>query len=230
MTSTTPRFTESLRSAAGAQWGRVVNHKFTNELASGEIDRKVLTRYLIQDHRFLDAFTSLLGALICKARCLEDRIPACQFAALITSDENTYFLRCFEKLGCADAKEREAVPSAPCTVGFIELMHEVANTGTLGEILSVLVVCEWSYMTWGERVAPMANRDHFECYEWVDLHSGDGFTGVVNYLRGLLDKEGDLIDEEGRAKCKSRFLQAVQLEEDFFDNAYIEISTLNRCF
>ena len=222
MTSTAPRFTESLRSAAGAQWDRVVNHKFANELANGEIDRKVLTRYLIQDHRFLDAFTSLLGALICKARCLEDRIPACQFAALITSGENTYFLRCFEKLGCADAKEREAVPSAPCTVGFIDLMHEVANTGTLGEILSVLVVCEWSYMTWGERVAPMANRDHFECYEWVDLHSGDGFTGVVNYLRGLLDKEGDLIDEEGRAKCKSRFLQAVQLEEDFFDNAYAE--------
>ena len=224
MTPTTPRFTEALRSAAGAQWERVVKHKFTNELASGEIDRKVLTRYLIQDHRFLDAFTSLLGALICKARCLEDRIPACQFAALITSDENTYFLRCFEKLGCADAKEREAVPSAPCTVGFINLMTEVANTGTLGEILALLVVCEWSYMTWGERVAPTANRDHFECYEWVVLHSGDGFIGVVNYLRRLLDKEGELIDEEGRAKCKSRFLQAVQLEEEFFDNAYAEES------
>lgn len=222
MAASTPRFTEALRTAAGAQWDRVVNHKFTNELASGEIDHKILTKYLIQDHRFLDAFTSLLGALICKARCLEDRIPACQFAALITSDENTYFLRCFEKLGCADATAREAVPSAPCTTGFIDLMNEVASTGTLGEILSVLVVCEWSYLTWGARVASTANRDHFECYEWVDLHSGEGFTGVVNYLRGLLDKEGALIDEEGRAKCKSRFLQAVQLEEDFFDNAYAE--------
>mmetsp|Transcript_20110 Transcript_20110/g.57710 ORF Transcript_20110/g.57710 Transcript_20110/m.57710 type:complete len:227 (-) Transcript_20110:1187-1867(-) len=220
ITNSTPRFTEALRSAAGGQWDRVVNHKFTSDLASGEIDRAILKRYLIQDHRFLDAFTSLLGALICKARCLEDRIPACQFAALITSDENTYFLRCFEKLGCADAKMREAVPSAACTTGFIDLMTEVATTGTLGEILSVLVVCEWSYLTWGARVAPTANRDHFECYEWVDLHSGDGFTGVVNYLRGLLDKEGDLIDEKDRAKCKTRFLQAVQLEEDFFDNAY----------
>jgi thiaminase len=29
-----------------------------------------------------------------------------------------------------------------------------------------------------------------------------------------------MVDEEGRAKCKIRFLQAVQLEEDFFDSAY----------
>jgi hypothetical protein len=32
-------FTEELRAAAGDQWERVVNHKFTTELASGEIDR-----------------------------------------------------------------------------------------------------------------------------------------------------------------------------------------------
>ena len=32
-------FTEELRAAAGDQWERVVNHKFTTELASGKIDR-----------------------------------------------------------------------------------------------------------------------------------------------------------------------------------------------
>ena len=88
------------------------------------------------------------------------------------------------------------------------------------EILSVLVVAEWSYLSWGEKVLPTTNRDDFLTYEWVDLHSGDYFNGVVAYLRGLLDKEGTLIDDEGKAKCKAAFLRAIQLEEDFFEMAY----------
>ena len=89
------------------------------------------------------------------------------------------------------------------------------------EMLSVLVVAEWSYQTWGEKVLPFTNRDvDFTTWEWVDLHSGEYFSQVVAYLRGLLDKEGKLIDENGRKKCKNAFLRAVQLEEDFFNMAY----------
>lgn len=88
-------------------------------------------------------------------------------------------------------------------------------------MLSVLVVAEWSYLSWGERVLPFTNRDvDFTTWEWVDLHSGEYFQSVVAYLRGLLDKEGSLIDDVGRKKCKERFLRAVALEEAFFDMAY----------
>ena len=133
------RFTDELREAAGDQWNRVINHKFTLELAAGTIDRNVLKKYLIQDHRFLDAFVVLLGSIISHARSLEDRIPACQFLALVTSDENNYFERCFEKLGCS-AEERASIPDAACTSGFCNLMREVALKGTLAEMLSVITV------------------------------------------------------------------------------------------
>jgi len=212
-------FTNSLKEAAGDQWNRIVNHKFTTEIGDGSIDRNVLKKYLIQDHRFLDAFVILLSSVIANARSLEDRIPGCSFLAVITGKENTYFERCFEKLGCTK-EERDQIPDDPCTTGFIALMKEVSASGSLGEMLSVLVVCEWSYQTWGERVLGDASRDDFLCYEWVDLHSGEYFGAVVAYLRGLLDKEGSLIDMEGKAACKRRFLEAIQLEEDFFENAY----------
>ena len=64
------------------------------------------------------------------------------------------------------------------------------------------------------------NRDDFVTYEWVDLHSGPFFEEVVDYLRGLLDKEGELIDDVGKQACKERFLHAIHLEEDFFEYAY----------
>lgn len=99
-------------------------------------------------------------------------------------------------------------------------MKDVSENGTLADMLSVLVVCEWSYQTWGERVLAHTKREDFMCYEWVDLHSGEYFGSVVAYLRGLLDKEGDLINQEAKERCKKFFLLAVQLEEDFFENAY----------
>mmetsp|Transcript_51718 Transcript_51718/g.60427 ORF Transcript_51718/g.60427 Transcript_51718/m.60427 type:complete len:219 (+) Transcript_51718:38-694(+) len=213
-------FTDKLRSEAGEQWDRVINHKFTTELASGKINREVLKRYLIQDHRFLDSFVVLLASMVAKARTLEDRIPGCQFLALITGTENTYFERSFEKLGCAEKSTRDKIPNEPCTSAFINLMQEVAQSGNLGEMLSVLVVCEWSYLQWGQKVENHTNRDDFMTYEWVDLHSGEGFEGVVNYLRGLLDREGDVLDDVNREQCKKRFLQAIEIEEQFFDFAY----------
>jgi len=99
-------------------------------------------------------------------------------------------------------------------------MREVARSGELGEMLAVVVVCEFSYLSWGERVLSKTNRDDFVTYEWVDLHSGEYFAGVVEYLRGLLDNEGDLLDAQGKQACRKRFLEAVQCEEDFFDFAY----------
>lgn len=63
-------------------------------------------------------------------------------------------------------------------------------------------------------------RDDFVTYEWVDLHSGEGFEQLVKYLKNLLDKEGSLVSAPEREVCKKRFLQAVQLEEDFFDMPY----------
>jgi len=181
----------------------------------------VLKKYLIQDHRFLDAFVVLLASTIANARTLKDRIPGCQFLALITGKENTYFERSFEALGVGGETEREKVPDEAVTSKFVNHMREVASSGTLGEKLCVLVVAEWSYLTWGEKVLSFTNRDvSFTTWEWVDLHSGEYFSGVVAYLRGLLDEEGTLIDEEGRKKCKDAFLRTVQLEEEFFEMAY----------
>jgi thiaminase/transcriptional activator TenA len=233
--STSSSFCDELKAAAGAQWDRVVHHKFTDELAAGTtLSKDVLKRYLIQDHRFLDAFVCLLATIVSKARCLEDRIMGCQFLAVITGAENTYFERSFEALGVS-LQQRAEIPDADCTTKFCKLMRDVVvtttsssndddNNASLGEMLAVIVVCEWSYQSWGERVLADTvrgtDKTAFCTYEWVDLHSGEYFRSVVEYLRGLLDKEGRLLDEEGQQACRKRFLEAVQCEEDFFDHAY----------
>lgn len=217
-----PRFTDELRAAAGDQWAAIETHRFTSELASGTMDERVMRRYLIQDFRFLDSFVILLASIIAHARSLSDRIPGCQFLAVITGAENTYFQRCFDALPCCTEEDRRQVPDSATTTQFCTLMVDVADTGNLSEMLAVIVVCEWSYLSWAQRVCSdqAIVRDSFVFFEWIDLHFGSQFEAVVEYLRTLLDKEALLLNDNERAVCKQRFLQTVQLELDFFEDAY----------
>ena len=100
-------------------------------------------------------------------------------------------------------------------------MRDAARSGSLAEMLAVLVVAEWSYQSWGERVLPFAVQAPFYYREWVDLHSGGYFGAVVAYLRKLLDREADLLDSATLARVRARFAAAAQLEKDFFDTCYL---------
>ena len=44
-----------------------MRHRFVNELFAGAVPDAVVARYLIQDHRFLDSFLTLLGATLASA-------------------------------------------------------------------------------------------------------------------------------------------------------------------
>jgi thiaminase/transcriptional activator TenA len=61
------RFTEILRAASEPAWSDAVRHRFVNELFAGAVPDAVMARYLIQDHRFLDSFLTLLGAALASA-------------------------------------------------------------------------------------------------------------------------------------------------------------------
>ena len=56
--------------------------------------------------------------------------------------------------------------------------------------------------------------------EWVDLHSGEYFGSVVEYLRGLLDAEGAKLTEAEAVAVRARFMAAMQVEKDFFDSCF----------
>mmetsp|Transcript_16535 Transcript_16535/g.42436 ORF Transcript_16535/g.42436 Transcript_16535/m.42436 type:complete len:250 (-) Transcript_16535:376-1125(-) len=213
------RFTDMLAREMGDEWTRVIEHRFTDELADGTLDLGILKCYLVQDHRFIDAFVVLLASMIAKARSLADRIPGAQFLGLITGQENTYFERSFEALG-VDATTRESTMDAPPMAAFQGLMRDAAASGSLAEMLAVLVVAEWSYQSWGERVLPRAVSQPFYFREWVDLHSGPYFGSVVAYLRGLLDAEVVYLSPDELDAVRGRFANATRLEFEFFEHCY----------
>lgn len=214
------RFTDWLRAQAEPDWTAATTHRFTRELIAGTVAEPAMVRYLIQDYAFIDRFVALLGAAIHTAPALPNRLPLARFLGMIASDENTYFVRSFDALGVRE-ELRRAPPLSDAARGFQALMAEAAASGRYADALAVLVVAEWSYLSWA-LPAKDATPPQFWCREWIELHANPYFEGFVDWLRGELDREGPALDEAGRARVLDLFRRAVALERAFFDSAYDE--------
>ncbi len=211
----TERFTEILRQASQPAWSQSVGHRFVRELLDGSVSDAVMVRYLVQDHRFIDSFLTLLGAALAGADSFEARIRFGRFIGMVSGEENTYFLRAFEALGVSE-QDRMAPPDSKATAGFKALMREAAATRSYAAALSVLVVAEWLYLDWAQQASqPLpANFIHAE---WITLHDNPDFRDFVGFLRSELDRVGPSEAETSR----DFFLRAVALEKAFFDSAYV---------
>ena len=88
-------FTADLKAESLPDWEAATLHEMTDAIAAGTVPDATMRRYLLQDHLFLDAFSSLLAATISLIPKLSDRVPLAQFNALILGPENTYFERSF---------------------------------------------------------------------------------------------------------------------------------------
>lgn len=210
----TERFTEVLRRASEPTWSQAVQHRFVTELFAGTIPDRVMAGYLIQDHRFLDSFLTLLGAAIATADSFEARLHFGRFVGMVSGEENTYFLRAFEALDVTE-KQRAEVPDTKPTAGFKAIMREASTTRSYAAALSVLNVAEWLYLDWAMKV-PQPLPTNSVHAEWITLHDNPDFRDFVAFLRAELDRVGPAEEKTS----KDFFLRAVALERAFFDAAY----------
>ncbi|MTH79796.1 TenA family protein [Paracoccus aestuariivivens] len=210
----TEHFTDTLKQASQPIWSQAVEHRFVNELLAGTISDKVMAGYLVQDHRFLDSFLTLLGAAIATADTFEARLRFGRFAGMVSGDENTYFLRAFEALGVSDEDRAQTADTVP-TQGFQAIMQEAAATRCYPAVLAVLNVAEGLYLDWASR-APATLPQNFVHAEWITLHDNPDFRDFVGFLRAELDRVGPANAEVSR----DFFLRAVALELAFFDAAF----------
>ena len=207
--------TQDLQSRAADDWQAATHHPFTDALADGTLSGDKMAGYLQQDYLFVEGFVRLLASAVAHAPTLADAVPGAQFLGLVCGPENTYFLRALEALEVAQT----ATP-APETRAFQQLMDQARQSGRYEIMLAVLVVAEWTYLDWATPFEDRAEDLPFWLGEWITLHSGEGFSGVVAYLRAQLDAAWEELDDAARAEVTETFTQAVRLERAFFDAAW----------
>jgi len=209
------RLSDWLREVSAPAWRAAVEHPFTDALADGSLPRPAFAYYLAQDYAFVEPFTALLGHAIGHAPSMDDRIALGRFVGMLTSTENTFFERAFDAFGVDETQRRPAALAGP-TKAFGKLLREVGLRGSYPEMLAVLVVAEWSYLSWAQRLTPAAGIDpHYR--EWIALHDNPDFEAFVGWLRRRLDEEATDVDAETFKAVVRRFQEMTRLEQAFFD-------------
>ncbi len=225
MVGVTDRFTARLRAAAEPAWTDATEHRFVTELGDGTLDDGVFRRYVVQDYAFVDSLTSVVGRAVADAPDVADKRRLAAFLNTVVGPENDYFERTFDALDVPESDRTSPTLAAP-TRSFEHLLGHGSSVGGYAETLAVLLPVEWVYLTWATNVrdggddAGDAGPDRFYLDEWAAMHATDEFAEFVGWLRDRLDAEAEAASARRRDRMERLFVDAVELEVDFFGAAY----------
>lgn len=211
------RFTDWLRSRSEPDWTDTTTHRLTSGIGDGTLDETVFRRYLVQDYAFIDTLVGTLGHAVGQAPTMSAKSRLVDFLAVLTADEDDYFQRAFRALDVSESTYTDPELTAT-TQAFEDCLEHAARVGGYAETLAVIVPAEWIYLTWATAVAD-DDPSAFYFDEWIDLHTGDAFADVVDWLRSELDREGEMASTRRQNRIARLFERTVALEVAFFDAA-----------
>ncbi|MCV0426037.1 MAG: TenA family protein [Roseibium sp.] len=219
--SATPdaRFTDWLAARAEPFWSKATDHPFTRAIGDGTMPEAAYARYLIEDYTFITDLASTLGYLVAKAPRMPSKTRLSAFLALLTSEENDYFLRSFDALG-VEPETYETAAQSPTTRDFAKLLLTSAGQGSYADGLACLLCAEWCYLTWGLREAQKPRPDAFYLAEWIDLHAVPGFEDFVNWVQEEMNGIGPSLAFEEQETVANLFRRMSALEYAFFEAAW----------
>ncbi|CEL93688.1 unnamed protein product [Vitrella brassicaformis CCMP3155] len=211
-----------LERAAGADWKRATHHPFIEGIGGGTLPQEKFKIYLMQDYIFLESFARLIARIIAAAPAMPQISKLSSFLAVITSEENDYFLRSFAALGSSESEAGKATPS-PTMQKMLDAFARAEGEG-YHSMIAALFCAEWVYHSWGVRLAatekPPASLP-FYFHEWIGLHSNDGFRAFVSWLYGEVDRTAkECSGTAAEAQMRQVFVELVKLEGDFWDECF----------
>ena len=212
------RFRDWLRASAEPDWGRMVGHRITRDMAEDTLPPDALRRYLVYEHGFVETAVTIFAYALAKAPGIAEQSALVETLHALTNDQLEYFDRVFRQIGIA-AEERESVPLPGNVLAFGDGMMRLAAHGTYEEIIAGMAAAEWMYLTWS-RSAHARKPKEPTCAEWIALHVGQQFTSQVDWLLEQLDAVGPELPQRRQGRLADAFHRTRVLEIGFHDAAY----------
>ena len=215
------KFTDELRLAAAPIWEADLKHPFVRGMADGSLPAEKFKFYLIQDYLFLLDYSRVFAYGVIKAH---DETTMAMFSQLVNETLNTEMdlhRGYCEKFGIT-AAEMEAAPMAPTTHAYTRHVLNVAEVGTLADLVAGVLPCQWGYAEIGTTLAEQGGSPEPLYQEWIDMYASPEFLSLGEWLRGLLNNLAAEYSASERERIKSYFLTSSRYEYLFWEMAYTQ--------
>ncbi len=215
------RFTQRLFEKVSEIWEKTHQHPFVVGIGTGELPVESFIRYMKQDYVFLIDYSKLFAAGAIKARDIETMAAFAKLLDETLHGEMDLHRQYAERLGITDQQLEDTKPM-PINLAYTRYMLNVAQNGSLAELVSALLPCMWSYREISMMLAtnyPGAS-EHLLYGEWVKMYSSNEFGSLTTWLIDLLDNLTSGKPERELAILEDHFLTTSRFEYMFWDMVY----------
>ena len=215
------QFTDELRQSAAPIWEADLRHPFVRGIADGTLPMEKFKFYLIQDYLFLLDYSRVFAYGVIKA---PDEATMALFSQLLNETLNTEMdlhRGYCEKFGIS-AAEMEQAPVAPTTHAYTRHVLDVAQSGTLAELIAGVLPCQWGYAEIGTTLAEQGGSPEPLYQEWIEMYASDEFLALGKWLRSLLNELTAESSSAEKERLKRHFLFSSRYEYLFWEMAWTQ--------
>jgi thiaminase/transcriptional activator TenA len=215
------KFSQFLNQKVNPIWEKTHQHPFVVGLGTGELPVESFIHYMKQDYVFLIDYAKLFAFGAVKARDIETMGYFAKLLDETLHGEMDLHRQYAGRFGITNEQLEKTKP-APINLAYTRYMLNVAQNGSLEELISALLPCMWSYWEIGKMLENNYpdSIDHPFYGEWVKMYSSSEFGALASWLIGKLDqltagkpkRELDIITEH--------FLTTSRFEYMFWDMVY----------
>jgi thiaminase len=109
--------------------------------------------------------------------------------------------------------------TAITTLNYTSYLRQISSTGSMGEIVSVMAPCPWTYFEIAEKLSKSySQRGIYK--KWVQFYSSKESSRQVKEIKMMLDALGKEANEKDKMAMKNHFATACKYECLFWDMVY----------
>lgn len=213
-------FSQTLREENKDVFQAIFDHPFVDGIGKGDVPDQAIAHYIKADFEYLNAFIRIYGIAVSKSNQREDmQFFNEQIQFVLNSETHPHHNFC-NHIGVG-YDELQGHPLPPTADHYVKHMMYHAQLGSLGETLSALLPCPWTYLEIGQELMKKykPNTNH-PFYQWISFYADEDVGKITMEMRNRLDKIAEDSSVEQQQKMKEAFRKSCQLELSFWEMAY----------
>ena len=193
---------------------KIKKHNFIQKLIDGSLDEDIFKEYISQDIIYCEIFNSKMKKLsekLDKEDYKNKLLGYSQSKSSIIMREQ--YQKFFNLSPSGDKKE--------ICEKYTSLISDLVDNHSIQEGLSSMLACYWVYFEIGNYIHENQdkNNKNNKYQSWIDNYGNPNYGKKVNDYKNICDYYANLVPNK-KEEMKKIFIQCVQYEYEFFNEAY----------
>ncbi|MEO4054704.1 thiaminase II [Solibacillus sp. CAU 1738] len=217
------KFTKRLYENVQPIWEKNHQHPFVQELGQGTLAEEKFIQYMKQDYVYLIDYAKLFAVGVTKAHNLD---MMNKFSSVL--HDTLHFEMELHRQFAAEfgitREELEETKPTPDNLAYTNYMLNVAQNGSLAEVVASLLPCAWDYWEIGKLLRKqygdqLATNKYAK---WIETYDSEEFGQGAKWLIDLMDELADGKPERELAVLEKHFQITSKYEYLFWDMNYFK--------